>query len=168
MEHIVCFVVSELILVRLRHILYRFFKQGKSAAHVSAELEELISACGELDRYDSLLLLLRSCRCRRLSLHFGELLQVDAHAYVNVEGLGRSRFRGLSTRSACRKQIAQGVIHVDDLTDAKRVVPELARNAFLLLREYLYQCVGVLDGYTHLEEIFAKDLIADGEAHGLK
>ena len=168
MEHIVCFVVSELILVRLRHILYRFFKQGKSAAHVSAELEELISACGELDRYDSLLLLLRSCRCRRLSLHFGELLQVDAHAYVNVEGLGRSRFRGLSTRSACRKQIAQGVIHVDDLTDAKRVVPEQARYAFLPLREYLYKCVGVFDGYTHLEEILAKDLVTDGEAHGLK
>ena len=162
-----CFVVSELILFRLRHILYCLFKHGESTAHVSAKLEEFISACGELDRYDPLLLCSCGSRCC-LGLHFGELFQVDAHAYVDVEGLGRSRLRSLSTRSACRKQIAQGVIHVDDLTDAKRVGPELTRNAFLLLREYLYQCVGVLDSYTHLEEILAKDLITDGEAHGLK
>ena len=160
--------MSELVLFRLRHILYCLFEQGESAAHVSAKLEEFVSACGELDRYNSLLLLRGCSRCRRLCLHFGELFQIDAHAYIDVKGLGRSRFRSLRTGSACRKQIAQGVIHVDDLTDAKRVVPEQARYAFLPLREYLYKCVGVFDGYTHLEEILAKDLVTDGESHGLK
>ena len=78
-----CFVVSELILLRLRHILYCLLKQSESAAHVSAELEEFISACGELDRYDSLLLCGCGSRCC-LGLHFGVLFQVDAHAYVDV------------------------------------------------------------------------------------
>ena len=78
-----CFVVSELILLRLRHILYCLLKQSESAAHVSAELEEFISACGKLDWYDPLLLCGCGSRCC-LGLHFGELLQVDAHAYVDV------------------------------------------------------------------------------------
>ena len=158
--------MSELILVRLRHTLYRLLKHGKSAAHISAELEELVSGCGELDRDD--LFLLSGGRSCRLGLHFRELFQIDAHAYVDVHGLAPTFLRRLRPGSTRCQQIAQGVIHFNDLTDAEGVQPELTRHTFLLLREYLDKCVSIFDGYTHLEEILVEDLIADGEAHGLQ
>ena len=82
----IAFEVSERILLRLRHTLYCLLKQGKCATHISAELEELISGCGKLDWDDSLMFLL-CVRCRRLSLHFWEFFQVNAHTYIDVQGL---------------------------------------------------------------------------------
>ena len=75
-------------LVCRRHIIDRLLEQRKCTFHISRELEELIPCRGEFD-LSYLFLVLLPCllllHCQSLVLR--ELLDVDVHANIDIEGL---------------------------------------------------------------------------------
>ena len=92
-------------------------------------------------------------------MNFRELFEVDIHPNVYIEGFAGSFRRVLGARGTSCKQVAYGVVHVNDLADSKGVGLELTGHSLLLLVEDLDERVGVLDGYTHLEQILREGLV---------
>lgn len=161
-----------LLLVSRWHIGDRLLEQGKRTLHVSAELEEFITSSWELNLSDVVgsarLLLTWLLLLDSHGVDLGELLDIYVHAHVDIEWLASSLCWGFNTGRACSENIADWVVHVDDLADPQRVQLQMSRHAFLLLREDFNQSVCVLNGDTHLQQVLGEDLVWDGESHGLR
>ncbi len=129
-------------------------EQCKCSLHISGELEELIPCRGEFDLIYLLLVLLPCLLLlhgQRLILR--ELLDVNVHANIDIEGLAATILSCLNTCCTGCQYVADRVVHVHNLTHSQGILPQMASHAFLLLTEGLDECIGVLDGDTHLQQI---------------
>ena len=90
----------------------------------------------------------------------GVLFQIDVHCHSHLSGLCPilGHFCPTHARS---NQIAQTVLHALYLRDPQTIAAEHSGYVLLLLREHFHEGVRVLDGDTHLQQIFGENFVGD-------